>query len=133
MRTSPSSRFSNGGGDAANRTFKRWSLWPAPLPRSSADAYAQRSYSTLATTSRDTKRRRKPYGRLTVTLPTFVIIALRELVKDSEYSVSELLTGWLLKSLSVKDLEKIAARSPEFKQTARAWIKWLGDLPSNQG
>ena len=87
----------------------------------------------MATTSRDTKRRRKPYGRLTVTLPTFVIIALRELVKDSEYSVSELLTGWLLKSLSVKDLEKIAARSPEFKQTARAWIKWLGDLPSNQG
>ena len=81
----------------------------------------------MATTSKRRKRQRKPYSRLTVTLPTFVIIALRELVKDSEHSVSELLTGWLLKSFSVEDLDKIVARSPEFKQAARAWINWLDE------
>lgn len=67
---------------------------------------------------------RKPYSRLTVTLPTFLIIALRELVKDSEYSVSELLEGWLTKAFSTEDLERIASKSPEFKRAAEAWLRW---------
>lgn len=65
----------------------------------------------------------KVYSRITVTLPTFLIIALREIVKGSEYSVSQLLEGWLTKVISTKDLEAIASRSPEFKRAAEAWLR----------
>lgn len=63
------------------------------------------------------------YGELRVRLPRFLIIALREMVKGSEYSVSELLEGWLTKVISTKDLEAIASRSPEFKRAAEAWLR----------
>src|ERR1041385_2633948 len=88
-------------------------------PRSSAGAYAQRSYSTLATTSRRTDT---PYTRLTVTLPTFIIVALRDMVAGGKYSVSDLLTGWLLQALSKKDLLNVADNHPEFRSVIEAWL-----------
>jgi hypothetical protein len=57
-----------------------------------------------------------------VTLPTFVVVALREMVEGGEYSVSDLLTGWLLQSLSKKDLLNVAAKHPEFKPLVEAWL-----------
>ena len=63
------------------------------------------------------------YSRLTVTLPTFVIVALREMVEGGEYSVSDLLTGWLLRSISKKDLLSVAAKHPEFKPIIKAWLR----------
>jgi hypothetical protein len=70
------------------------------------------------------KRPRKPYSRLTVTLPTFLIIALREMVRGSEYSVSQLLEGWLTKAFSTKDLEAMVSKSSEFRRAAQAWLRW---------
>lgn len=68
------------------------------------------------------RRSDTPYSRITVTLPTFVIVALREMVEGGKYSVSDLLTGWLLRSLSRKDLRKVADKHPEFKPVIEAWL-----------
>jgi hypothetical protein len=75
------------------------------------------------------KRPGTHYSRLTVTLPTFVIVALREMVAGGEHSVSDLLTGWLLQSLSRKELRKVADKHPEFKPVIDAWLEWLARRP----
>ncbi|HVR38834.1 MAG TPA: hypothetical protein VMU84_07035 [Thermoanaerobaculia bacterium] len=79
-----------------------------------------------------------PYGELRVRLPNFVIIALRELVRDAneragplaeKWTVSKLLESWLLESwlleiITEENMRKAADRSPEFKREAVAWIRW---------
>jgi hypothetical protein len=44
------------------------------------------------------------------------------MVEGGEYSVSDLLTGWLLRSLSKKDLLNVADKHPEFKPLVEAWL-----------
>jgi len=68
------------------------------------------------------RRSDTPYSRITVTLPTFIIVALRDTVEGGEYSVSDLLTGWLLQALSEKDLQNVADKHPEFKPVIEAWL-----------
>lgn len=62
------------------------------------------------------------YSRLSVTLPTFIVVALRDMVEGGKYSVSDLLTGWLLQALSKKDLLDVADKHPEFKPVIEAWL-----------
>jgi hypothetical protein len=81
-----------------------------------------------------TKHQRRPYSRLTVTLPTFIIITLREMVKDENekhpdntpWTISLLLERWLMKAFGkerVKLWNDIAEKSPEFKRAAEAWLR----------
>ena len=75
----------------------------------------------------------KLHSRITVTLPTFIIIALRHLVKAAndkrrdgdKWTVSSLLEAWLLQVLTTKELNEVAKASPEFKAAAEAWIRSL--------
>jgi hypothetical protein len=75
----------------------------------------------------------KPYSRITVTLPTFLIVALRQLVKDAndkhpehgEWSVSTLLQAWLFRVITQGELIKVAEQSREFKPAAVAWLRSL--------
>jgi hypothetical protein len=77
----------------------------------------------------------RPYSRITLTLPTFVIIALREVVKEMNaaairnphVSVSKLVEEWLLQIVAADNksrINAIAKRSPEFRRQAEAWIRW---------
>lgn len=69
-----------------------------------------------------------PFSRVTVTLPTFVIVALRDMVEGTEYSVSDLLTGRLLRSFSKEDLLNVADKHPEFKPIVEAWLMFRQEL-----
>jgi len=80
------------------------------------------------------KQQRKGYSRLTITLPTFVIITLHEMVKDANekqpdntpWTVSLLLERWLMAAFGkerVKLWNDIAKKSPEFKRAAEAWLR----------
>lgn len=74
------------------------------------------------------------HTRLTVTLPTFVVIALRYMVKsenagrspESRWTVSLLLESWLLEAFTKEDLSKVQKASPEFRAAATAWMRWMG-------
>jgi hypothetical protein len=77
-------------------------------------------------------RRSDAYGRITVTLPTFIIITLRHLVKDAnekhpdrgKWCVSALLERWLSDTITKNELEKVAVNAPGFKRAAEAWMRW---------
>jgi hypothetical protein len=82
---------------------------------------------------RQTVRREDAYSRITVTLPTFIVITLRHLVKDAnekhpeweeEWSLSALLERWLSDNITRNELEKVAVNAPGFKRAAEAWMRW---------
>ena len=67
-------------------------------------------------------------------LPTWVILALREMVRDANakrapgkrrWTVSSLLEAWLLDALSkeIPTLDLIGKRSPEFRRAVEQWIR----------
>jgi hypothetical protein len=73
-----------------------------------------------------------PFGEIRVTLPKFIIIALRQMVKDANardsdprWTVSQLLESFLFEVLTGEELEKVAGESPEFKREAEAWLRWI--------
>lgn len=76
--------------------------------------------------------RGEAYSRITVTLPTFIVITLRHLVKDandknperSQWCVSALMERWLFDTITKNELEKVAINAPGFKRAAEAWMKW---------
>jgi hypothetical protein len=76
--------------------------------------------------------RAEAYSRITVTLPTFIIITLRHLVKDAndkhpdreKWCVSALLERWLSDTITKNELEKVAVNAPGFERVAEAWMKW---------
>ena len=73
-----------------------------------------------------------PYSYIRVKLPNFLIIAMREMVKDSNkerpgeprWSVSRLLEAWLMKAFTIEDINAMAKGSKEFRREAEAWIRW---------
>jgi hypothetical protein len=75
---------------------------------------------------------RPPYRKLTVKLPTFMILALHEMVKDanerqhhaSPWAVDLLLERFLTAAITTKQLETYARRSPNFKRATEAWLRW---------
>jgi hypothetical protein len=75
-------------------------------------------------------RRGAAYSRITVTLPTFAIIIVRQLVKRANEkrpgsrTVSSLLESWLLPTFSADEITELGNVSPEFKRAAEAWIRW---------
>jgi hypothetical protein len=77
-------------------------------------------------------RRSDAYSRITVTLPTFIIITLRHLVKDANdkhpdrerWCVSALLERWLSDTITKNELEKVAVNAPGFERAAEAWMRW---------
>jgi hypothetical protein len=77
-------------------------------------------------------RRSDAYSRITVTLPTFIIITLRHLVKDAnekhpdreKWCVSALLERWLADTITKNELEKVAVNAPGFRRAAEAWMRW---------
>jgi hypothetical protein len=81
-------------------------------------------------------KRERVNSQLCVTLPTFVIIALRVMVEDanrqhpeSAWTVSRLLESFLLQALRKEKrtlFEEIALKSPDFKRAAEAWLKSEG-------
>ena len=76
---------------------------------------------------------RKPYGHLTITLPTFVITALRQLVADANvkhpyrWTVSQLLQEWLFQVLTQEEIRRITASSPAFRREVTTWAQWMVD------
>lgn len=76
-----------------------------------------------------------PYAQLRVTLPKFLIIAMREMVKeanaardnDPRWSVSQLLESFLLQVITAQEMNAVAEKSPEFNREAEAWLRWLTD------
>ena len=65
---------------------------------------------------------RPGFSSITVTLPTLVVVALHDMVEGSEQSISDLLAGWLLRSISPEDMQKVADKHPEFKPLVEAWL-----------
>lgn len=77
-------------------------------------------------------RREAAYSRITVTLPTVIIITLRQLVKDANekhpngerWCVSALIEKWLFATITENELENVAVKAPGFKRAAKAWMRW---------
>lgn len=73
-----------------------------------------------------------PFGEIRVTLPKFLIIALRQMVKDANvrhndprWTVSQLLESFLFEAITEDELNTVGKKSPEFKREAEAWLLWL--------
>ena len=79
-----------------------------------------------------TKVTRAPYRKLCVKLPTFIILVLREMVKDANgkqsqpmpWTVDLLLERYLTTAITTKQLDTYARRSPNFKRATEAWLRW---------
>jgi hypothetical protein len=78
-------------------------------------------------------RRSDAYSRSTVTLPTFILITLRHLVKDAnekhpewkeKWCVSALLERWLFDTIRKNELGNVAVNAPGFERAAKAWMRW---------
>jgi len=77
-------------------------------------------------------RRSDAYSRITVTLPTVILVILRQLVKDANdahpnrerWSISPLLERWLFDVITKNDLERVAVKAPGFRRAALAWVRW---------
>jgi hypothetical protein len=78
---------------------------------------------------------KRAYSRITLTLPTFVILALRQLVADAngkhpehrrKWTVSVLIEKWILDALTEEELRKVAAVSPGFRRAAKEWTREVG-------
>jgi hypothetical protein len=79
-------------------------------------------------------REQRPYSVLRVQVPTFLLIAIRQLVKEANanpdndlptpWTISMLMERWLLSAITAKEMTAIARKSPEFKQAAEEWLKW---------
>lgn len=77
-------------------------------------------------------RKAAAYSRLTVTLPTALIIAIRQMVKDSNgvnqssqpLTLSSFIELWLFSGIRKSDFEDIALKASSFKRAAEAWIRW---------
>ena len=73
------------------------------------------------------------HAYIRVRLPKLFIIYLRELVKHGNElapertTVSGMVEWWMLKMIegNTKASDNMAARSPEFKREAEAWIRWV--------
>lgn len=73
-----------------------------------------------------------PFGEIRVTLPKFLIIFLRDLVKKENainnrprWTVSQLLESILFEIISKRELEREGKASPEFRREAEAWLRWI--------
>jgi hypothetical protein len=73
-----------------------------------------------------------PYGEIRVTLPKFIIVTLRLMVKDANarpndprWSVSQLLESFLFQIITPEEIADTAQRSPEFRREAEAWLRWI--------
>lgn len=70
------------------------------------------------------------YSRVTITIPTFAIIMVRQLVKRANekrpgsLTVSALLESWLLPTFDADEITELGKQSPEFKRAAESWIRW---------
>jgi hypothetical protein len=70
------------------------------------------------------------YSRVTITIPTFAIIIVRQLAKRANekrpgsQTVSGLLESWLLPTFSADEITALGKTSPDFKRAAEAWIRW---------
>jgi hypothetical protein len=82
---------------------------------------------------RQTITRGEAYSRITVTLPTFILITLRHLVKDAnekhpewkeKWSISALFERWLSDTITKNELENVAVGAPGFERAAKAWMRW---------
>ncbi|HXA16744.1 MAG TPA: hypothetical protein VN380_07125 [Thermoanaerobaculia bacterium] len=78
-------------------------------------------------------RRGDAYSRITVTLPTFIVITLRHLVKDAnekhpewkeKWCVSALLERWLSDTITKNELGNVAVNAPGFERAAKVWMRW---------
>jgi len=73
-----------------------------------------------------------PYGEIRVKLPRFLIIALREIVKetnardnDPRWTVSQLLESFLFETITSEEMDRIGAKSEEFRREAEVWLRWI--------
>jgi len=76
---------------------------------------------------------RRPFTRVTVTLPTFIILALRILVDEANekrkdgrrWTLSLLLGRLLFSTLSEDEIERATRKSAAFRRESKAWMKWM--------
>ncbi len=75
--------------------------------------------------------RKEAYSRVTITIPTFAVIMLRQFAKrrnekqgGGAETVSTVLESWILPLLSTREIAKAGKDSPEFERAAEAWIQW---------
>jgi hypothetical protein len=73
------------------------------------------------------------YSRATIRLPTVLLIAIRQMLKDSDeefpdnqqpWTLSLLLERWLFSGLRKIDFAEVAVKAPGFKRAALAWMRW---------
>lgn len=77
------------------------------------------------------RNHRPGYSELRVRLPTFLIMAIREMVREANaaedasqhWTLPALLERWLLDAIPKEEMEAIAKRSPKFKRAALAWVR----------
>jgi hypothetical protein len=58
-------------------------------------------------------KREGSYGEVRIALPAFVILALRLMAKEAD-------------ALTIADIDRLAAKSPELKDAAEAWLRAPG-------
>jgi hypothetical protein len=73
--------------------------------------------------------KREAYSRITVTLPTFIVIIVQQVVKRANEkspgeSLSSILERFLLHTFTAEEYTKAGEEWPEFKRAAEAWIRW---------
>jgi hypothetical protein len=65
-------------------------------------------------------------NRITVTLPTFVILVLRHRAEHRHISVSAIIEPLILDDILINEVERLMNQSPEF---ARVAIDWMRNAP----
>lgn len=73
-----------------------------------------------------------PFTEIRVKLPTFLVIALRTWVRETNdrgdeppWTLSQLVETLLIESIDREEMERLAKRSPEIIRQGRAWHRWL--------
>ena len=72
------------------------------------------------------------YSRVTITLPTVLLLIIRQMVKDSNkehltprpWTLSVLLERWLFDGLRKADFLNNSTKAPGFERAAEAWMRW---------
>jgi hypothetical protein len=61
--------------------------------------------------------------RITVTLPTFAVLVLRERAKNQRVSVSTIVEPLIIEGVMLDEVERMVKQSPEFKRIAMEWMR----------
>jgi hypothetical protein len=63
------------------------------------------------------------YTRITIALPTFVVLVLRQRAKDRNLTVSAVIEPLIIEGVMLDEVERMVKQSPEFKRIAMEWMR----------